>query len=88
MTNSSSFFVLTFFLGGQAFLGTRPIVNGVPQNYEWQSYVEVQERVKHFGAGLAHLGLAPKSHFGVFSINRAEWVTPESLFRGGEPFLS
>ncbi|KAG0039239.1 Long chain acyl-CoA synthetase 7 peroxisomal [Podila clonocystis] len=63
--------------GGQAFLGTRPIINGVPQNYEWQSYVEVQERVKHFGAGLAHLGLAPKSHFGVFSINRAEWTMSE-----------
>ncbi|KAG0361497.1 hypothetical protein BC939DRAFT_442872 [Gamsiella multidivaricata] len=62
--------------GGQ-FLGYRPIVNGVPQPYEWMSYSRVQERVTHFGAGLAHLGLAPSSNFGIFSINRAEWTMSE-----------
>ncbi|KAG0347950.1 Long chain acyl-CoA synthetase 7 peroxisomal [Podila humilis] len=63
--------------GGQPFLGHRPIVDGVPQNYEWQSYPEVQERVKNFGAGLSGLGLAPKCNFGIFAINRPEWTMSE-----------
>lgn len=61
-------------VGGAHFLGHRPIVNGQPQAYKWQSYVDVSKRVTHFGAGLAHLGLSPKQNFGIFSINRPEWV--------------
>ncbi|KAF9956067.1 Long chain acyl-CoA synthetase 7 peroxisomal [Mortierella alpina] len=63
--------------GGSDFLGHRPIVNGEPQAYEWQSYVTVSKRVTHFGAGLAHLGLSPKQNFGIFAINRPEWTMSE-----------
>ncbi|KAF9115941.1 Long chain acyl-CoA synthetase 7 peroxisomal [Mortierella sp. AM989] len=62
---------------GGDFLGTRPIVNNTPQPYEWMTYSRVQERVTHFGAGLAQLGLAAKSTYGIFSINRAEWTMSE-----------
>ncbi|KAF9899569.1 hypothetical protein BX616_002949 [Lobosporangium transversale] len=62
---------------GGSFLGTRPIVDGVAKPYEWMSYTRVQERVTHFGAGLAHLGVTSQSNFGIFSINRAEWTMSE-----------
>lgn len=39
------------------------------------SYTRVQDRVTHFGAGLAQLGLTKDSNFGIFSINRSEWVS-------------
>lgn len=60
--------------GGQ-FLGHRPVVDNVVQPYEWMSYTRAQERVTHFGAGLAQLGLTKDSNFGIFSINRSEWVS-------------
>ncbi|KAF9973169.1 Long chain acyl-CoA synthetase 7 peroxisomal [Actinomortierella ambigua] len=56
---------------GADFLGHRPIVNGVPQPYSWETYPKVQERVKDFGAGLIHLGLKKNDTYGIFSINRA-----------------
>ncbi|KAF9359606.1 hypothetical protein BGX26_011941 [Mortierella sp. AD094] len=62
---------------GGDFLGTRPIVDGVPQPYDWMTYPRAQERVTHFGAGLSHLGLTTGSTFGIFSINRAEWTLSE-----------
>ncbi|KAF9170024.1 hypothetical protein BGX21_001062 [Mortierella sp. AD011] len=62
---------------GGDFLGTRPIVDGVPQPYEWMTYARVQERMTHFGAGLLQLGLTATSTFGIFSINRAEWTMSE-----------
>ncbi|KAG0323457.1 Long-chain-fatty-acid--CoA ligase 6 [Dissophora globulifera] len=62
---------------GGHFLGSRRVVDGILQPYEWMSYSQVQERVTHFGAGLAHLGLAANSNFGIFSINRAEWTMSE-----------
>ncbi|KAI1314894.1 hypothetical protein EDD11_001617, partial [Mortierella claussenii] len=36
--------------GGQ-FLGHRPVVNGIPHKYTWQTYGTVKDRVAHFGAG-------------------------------------
>ncbi|KAF9414824.1 hypothetical protein BGZ94_000276 [Podila epigama] len=62
---------------GSAFLGHRPIVNGVPQAYQWQSYAKVQERATNFGAGLVHLGVTNQANFGIFSINRPEWTMSE-----------
>ncbi|KAF9998992.1 hypothetical protein BGZ80_002634 [Entomortierella chlamydospora] len=62
---------------GGDFLGSRPIVDGVPQPYEWMTYARVQERMTHFGAGLLQLGLTTTSTFGIFSINRAEWTMSE-----------
>ncbi|KAG0297871.1 Long chain acyl-CoA synthetase 7 peroxisomal [Dissophora globulifera] len=62
---------------GGDFLGHRPVVDGVVQAYQWQSYPEVHERITRFGAGLSHLGLAPKQTFGIFSINRREWTMSE-----------
>ncbi|GJJ71125.1 long-chain acyl-CoA synthetase [Entomortierella parvispora] len=62
---------------GGEFLGHRPIVDDVPQAYQWQTYAEVKERITHFGAGLSHLGLAPNNNFGIFAINRPEWTMSE-----------
>ncbi|KAF9322615.1 hypothetical protein BGZ91_004183, partial [Linnemannia elongata] len=62
---------------GKEFLGHRPIVNGAPQGYEWQTYDKVKERVTAFGAGLSHLGLAPTGKLGIFAINRPEWTMSE-----------
>ncbi|KAG0006567.1 hypothetical protein BGZ65_006565 [Modicella reniformis] len=62
---------------GGHFIGHRPIVDGVPQGYVWESYAQVNDRVTNFGAGLSHLGLAPKQNFGIFSINRPEWTMSE-----------
>ncbi|KAF9930018.1 hypothetical protein BGZ65_005535, partial [Modicella reniformis] len=62
---------------GAHFLGYRPVENNVVKPYEWMSYSRVQERVTHFGAGLAHLGLTKDSNFGIFSINRPEWTMSE-----------
>ncbi|KAF9182459.1 hypothetical protein BGZ51_004725 [Haplosporangium sp. Z 767] len=62
---------------GGEFLGHRPIVNGAPQGYKWESYAKVQKRVTDFGAGLSHLGLNPNDNFGIFSINRPEWTMSE-----------
>ncbi|KAI8599176.1 hypothetical protein EDD21DRAFT_380523 [Dissophora ornata] len=63
--------------GGGDFLGHRAVVDGVPQDYVWQSYPKVHERITNFGAGLSHLGLVPKQNFGIFSINRPEWTMSE-----------
>ncbi|KAF9131551.1 Long chain acyl-CoA synthetase 7 peroxisomal [Mortierella sp. 14UC] len=62
---------------GKEFLGHRPIVNGAPQGYEWQTYDKVKERVTAFGAGLSHLGLAASGKLGIFAINRPEWTMSE-----------
>ncbi|KAF9164364.1 Long chain acyl-CoA synthetase 7 peroxisomal [Actinomortierella ambigua] len=62
---------------GADFLGHRPVVDGVPQPYSWQTYPKVQERVKDFGSGLIHLGLKKNDTYGIFSINRAEWTMSE-----------
>ncbi|KAF9394054.1 hypothetical protein CPC16_000299 [Podila verticillata] len=62
---------------GGPFLGTRPVVDDVPQPYRWMTYSKVQERTTNFGAGLIHLGLTTQSNFGLFSINRAEWTMSE-----------
>jgi long-chain acyl-CoA synthetase len=59
---------------GGSFLGHRPVVDGVAQAFVWQSYTQVLDRVTNFGAGLSHLGLVPKRNFGIFSVNRPEWV--------------
>ncbi|KAF9578967.1 Long chain acyl-CoA synthetase 7 peroxisomal [Lunasporangiospora selenospora] len=62
---------------GGDFIGHRPVVNGAPQEYQWQTYNHVRDRVTHFGAGLSHIGLGPKGLFGVMALNRPEWTMSE-----------
>ncbi|KAI7878455.1 acetyl-CoA synthetase-like protein [Lichtheimia hyalospora FSU 10163] len=65
----------------QPCLGHRPMVNGVLGDYyEWQTYRQVDERIKNFGSGLqlfAHEELGIKQSgtvpLGVWSVNRPEW---------------
>lgn len=80
LINSVCFSFVLYLPEGKEFLGHRPIVNGVPQGYEWQTYDKVKERVTAFGAGLSHLGLAPTGKLGIFAINRPEWVRPRISF--------
>lgn len=45
--------------------------------YKWISYTEVHQRSLNFGRGLLKLGCQPKSFFGIYSLNRAEWMITE-----------
>ncbi|KAG9293345.1 hypothetical protein G9A89_007591 [Geosiphon pyriformis] len=62
---------------GGDFLGHRPIVDGVAQDYVWQTYPEVQTRVTNVGAGLRNLGLQTYKPLGIFMINCPEWTISE-----------
>ncbi|KAI9102624.1 hypothetical protein DFS34DRAFT_609930 [Phlyctochytrium arcticum] len=63
--------------GDSPFLGSRPLTNGVPGPYVWQTYNEIHKRVKNLAAGFAIRGLTPESAVGLFSINRPEWIIAE-----------
>ncbi|XP_006033625.1 long-chain-fatty-acid--CoA ligase 4 isoform X4 [Alligator sinensis] len=58
-------------------------------NYQWLNYEEVHQRVKHFGSGLAALGLKPKSTIAIFCETRAEWmIAAQSCFQHGFPLVT
>ncbi|KKA31173.1 hypothetical protein TD95_002275 [Thielaviopsis punctulata] len=70
----------------QSCLGTRPWNRETrtwENSYAWQTYIEVAERRKNFGAGfveiMQHAGIEPGSKYGVtlWSQNRAEWQIAE-----------
>ena len=42
--------------------------------YQYQTYKQVSDRIRNFGAGLRSLGIHDKSRIGLYAINRAEWV--------------
>ncbi|KAJ3060907.1 hypothetical protein HDU98_003142, partial [Podochytrium sp. JEL0797] len=63
--------------GDHPFLGTRPITNGIAGPYIWQTYAETFQRVKNFGSGLHEFVSSIPVRFGIFSINRAEWIIVE-----------
>src|SRR5215469_3084467 len=54
------------------FLGHRSIISGESSNdikygpYVWETYEDVHKRMKHFAAGLAHLGLKDKCNVGLY----------------------
>jgi long-chain acyl-CoA synthetase len=76
--------------GDAPFLGKRSVLDGVPGPYVWTSYNEVYSRVQKFGLVKNHIGaigsllsirsaivargLPVKGSFGLFSVNRPEWV--------------
>ncbi len=45
--------------------------------YEWVTYKQVGERVKHFRAGLSSLGVQKGDRIGIISRNRTEWLIAE-----------
>lgn len=55
-----------------ACMGTRRVEQ--PQLYQYQTYLEVQERIVNFASGLKRLGLARGDRVGIYAPNRAEWV--------------
>jgi len=61
--------------GNLPFLGWRPKIDGVAQDYVWMSYAQVGERVTAIGSGLASFDLPAQSNIGLYSINRPEWVS-------------
>ncbi|KAI8824958.1 uncharacterized protein EV422DRAFT_564316 [Fimicolochytrium jonesii] len=63
--------------GPSPYLGHRVVTNGVAGPYVWQTYNEVNKRVKNLGSGFANRGLTVDSSVGLFSINRAEWIIAE-----------
>ncbi|KAF9425607.1 hypothetical protein BGZ76_003151 [Entomortierella beljakovae] len=62
---------------GGDFLGHRSNIDGDYQEYQWQTYNQVKERVTNFGAGLSYYGVTPGENFGVYSLNRPEWSIAE-----------
>ncbi|KAJ1654999.1 medium-chain fatty acid-CoA ligase faa2 [Dispira simplex] len=63
--------------GDHPFLGHRKTVNGKVGEYVWETYNQVYERSKNFGAGLRHLGMQAKNSLGLYSVNRPEWSIGE-----------
>ncbi|XP_019395959.1 PREDICTED: long-chain-fatty-acid--CoA ligase 4 isoform X2 [Crocodylus porosus] len=58
-------------------------------NYQWLNYEEVHQRVKHFGSGLAALGLKPKNTIAIFCETRAEWmIAVQSCFQHSFPLVT
>jgi len=43
--------------------------------YVWYTYSQVLEQARAFGRGLIELGAKTKDNIGIWSVNRAEWVT-------------
>ncbi|KAK8803494.1 hypothetical protein WA158_001188 [Blastocystis sp. Blastoise] len=58
--------------------GYRPVVDGVAQDYKWETFNEFWERIQNFGSGLKYLNLVPAncgySCIGLFCKNCMEWV--------------
>lgn len=46
-------------------------------DYDWVTYKQVGERVNHFRAGLASLGVKKGDRIGIISRNRIEWLIAE-----------
>ena len=42
--------------------------------YIWETYAEIDEAAKDFGAGLVSMGYQPHTNVGIFSSNRTEWM--------------
>ncbi|KAJ1962405.1 medium-chain fatty acid-CoA ligase faa2 [Dispira parvispora] len=63
--------------GDRPFLGHRKAINGKAGEYVWETYNQVYERSKNFGAGLCHLGMNAKKTLGLYSVNRPEWTIAE-----------
>lgn len=58
-------------------------------NYRWLNYEETNQKVKHFGSGLAALGLKPRSTVAVFCETRAEWfIAAQACFRYNFPLVT
>jgi long-chain acyl-CoA synthetase len=59
-------------------LGTRKLNgDGTRGDYQFITYAQVFEKVKNLTAGLAHLGVQPRSMVGIYCKNREEWTITE-----------
>lgn len=52
-------------------------INSSRTGVDWISFETVLRRSKLFADGLLHLGLEPKSTFGIYSINSSEYTMAE-----------
>lgn len=43
-------------------------------DYKWMTYAEVDQEARNLSAGLASLGLKPKSKIAIFAETRKEWL--------------
>mmetsp|Transcript_22299 Transcript_22299/g.48717 ORF Transcript_22299/g.48717 Transcript_22299/m.48717 type:complete len:658 (+) Transcript_22299:118-2091(+) len=55
-------------------LGSRPIVNGQAQPFQFMTYNEVHNNVKKIAAAYVALGVKPKDRVGVIGANCPEWM--------------
>ncbi|MBS3778084.1 MAG: AMP-binding protein, partial [Candidatus Thermoplasmatota archaeon] len=53
--------------------------NGV---YEWVTYKQVGDRIRHFRGGLAKLGVTKGDRVGIISKNQTEWLVAEMAALG------
>jgi len=72
--------------GARPYLGWRPIKNGEAQDFIFQTYAQISNRVNNIGSAIAELDLAPdvpdemlrnKGSLGMYCPNRIEWVLIE-----------
>jgi long-chain acyl-CoA synthetase len=60
--------------GDSPYLGHRMSdAKGQPGPYVWQTYAECGEIRSAIGSGMVHLGIAPGSTVGLYSVNQPEW---------------
>uniref|UniRef100_A0A8D0L0U4 long-chain-fatty-acid--CoA ligase n=1 Tax=Sphenodon punctatus TaxID=8508 RepID=A0A8D0L0U4_SPHPU len=58
-------------------------------NYSWLNYEDVNQKVNHFGSGLAALGLQPRSTIAIFCETRAEWmIAAQTCFKYNFPLIT
>ncbi|XP_037765370.1 long-chain-fatty-acid--CoA ligase 4 isoform X2 [Chelonia mydas] len=58
-------------------------------NYRWLNYEDINQRVNHFGRGLAAQGLKPKSAIAIFCETRAEWmIAAQTCFKYNFPLVT
>lgn len=51
-------------------------------DYKWMTYAEIDQEAKNLSAGLAQLGLKPKSKIAIFAETRREWlITAMAAFK-------
>eukprot|EP00762_Andalucia_godoyi_P006006 ANDGO_00058.mRNA.1 Fatty acyl-CoA synthetase B len=55
--------------GDKPLYGTR-----VGEEYQWISYKQFYARVKNVASGMIHAQISPRSHIGIYSKNRLEWL--------------
>lgn len=71
------------FLNGVHVAGERPCFGvRVGNEFQWETYNEVKNRVINIGSALSHHGIQQNDNLGLYAVNRPEWVIAEQACNG------